>query len=87
MQVEIDLPLLLPHVEEIKRMLLARIESGSRKVVFTAPGLDAAGLQLVVALHKEFPGVEIEPPPVETEGGFWLSLLKELIADVPDYGS
>ncbi|WP_018085812.1 hypothetical protein [Desulfurispora thermophila] len=63
MRVEIDLPLLLPHVEEIRRRLLAQVNGETRQVVFTAPGLDAAGLQLVVALRKEFPQVEVELTP------------------------
>lgn len=60
MLVEIDLPLLLPHVEEIRQRLLAQMSGKTRKVVFTAPGLDAAGMQLIIALRKEFPGVEVE---------------------------
>lgn len=74
MRVEIDLPLLLPYVEEIRKRLLEHVVSGTRMVVFTAPGLDAAGLQLIIALRKEFPGIEVEVPP-EGPGDIFRSLL------------
>ncbi|MEW5898701.1 MAG: hypothetical protein AB1652_05955 [Bacillota bacterium] len=44
-------------------------------MIFTEPGLDAAGLQLIIALKKEFPELEV----VLTGGGpgaLFLSLLK-----------
>lgn len=87
MLVEIDLPLLLPHVEEIRERLLELVNGGAQKVVFTAPGLDAAGLQLVVALRKEFPWVEVELPPVGPGEVFRSLLAKEVIPDVQDHGS
>ncbi|MBE3587794.1 MAG: hypothetical protein IMW93_04430 [Thermoanaerobacteraceae bacterium] len=74
MRVEIDLPLLLPHVEEIRQRLLAQVNGETRKVVFTAPGLDAAGLQLIIALQKEFPHVAVEVAP-EGPGEIFRNLL------------
>lgn len=87
MLVEIDLPLLLPHVEEVRERLLEQVNGETRKVVFTAPGLDAAGLQLVVALRKEFPGVEVELPPAGPGEVFRSLLAEEAIPDVQDSGS
>ncbi|MCL6636097.1 MAG: STAS domain-containing protein [Peptococcaceae bacterium] len=87
MLVEIDLPLLLTNVEEIRERLLKQVAAGARKVVFTSPGVDAAGLQLIIALRKEFPGVEVELPP-EGPGEVFRSLLaEEVIPDVQDPGS
>jgi len=80
--VEIDLPLLLPNLTEIKERLLAQLSGGAHRVVFTAPGLDAAGLQLIIALRKEFPGIEVEIPQ-EGPGEVFRAFLKErVVADV-----
>lgn len=57
-------------LREIDRKL-----SSEQRVIFTEPGLDAAGLQLIIALKKEFPELEV----VLTGGGpgaLFLSLLK-----------
>jgi len=48
----IDLPLFLPYVNEIRNCLLREIDrklSSVQRVIFTEPGLDAAGLQLIIA--------------------------------------
>ncbi|OPX88724.1 hypothetical protein [Pelotomaculum sp. PtaB.Bin117] len=73
MRMEIDLPLLLPYVEKIRQRLLDQA-AGVRRIVFTAPGLDAAGLQLIVALQKEFPHVAVELAP-EGPGEIFRELL------------
>lgn len=64
MVIEIRKPLLLPFVGEIKEELLGRL-AGAGKVVFTEPGLDAAGLQLLLALRKEVPELAVELVPGE----------------------
>jgi len=76
LRIEIDLPLFLPNVEEIRKNLLAHAGPETDKVVFTVPGIDAAGLQLVAALRREFPQVEVQLSPAEA------GVLKFLLAEV-----
>jgi len=80
-RVEIDLPLLLPHVEEIRQRLMGQA-AGAQKVVFTAPGLDAAGLQLIIALRKEFPQMAVEVTPEGPREIFRDLLAGEVSSDV-----
>lgn len=80
MRLEIDRPLLLPYVGEIRERLLERAAE-AREVVFMAPGLDAAGLQLIIALRKEFPHLVVKVVP-EGPGEVFRGLLEEVIAGV-----
>ncbi|MFZ5597121.1 MAG: hypothetical protein ACOY31_08945 [Bacillota bacterium] len=78
MWVEIDLPLLLPYVEEIRQRLLDQV-AGAERVTFTKPGLDAAGLQLIIALRKEFPQMAVEVMP-EGPGEIFRDLLAGVVS-------
>jgi len=62
MELEISLPLFLPHLQEIKTIILSELQEAQKveKVVFSSPGMDAAGLQLLIALQKEFPYLSLE---------------------------
>ncbi len=81
MRVEIDLPLLLPYVEEIRQRLLEQA-AGAEKIIFTKPDLDAAGFQLIVAVRKEFPSLKIEIASGQSGKIYHLLLLKEVNSDV-----
>ncbi|MCL6612889.1 MAG: hypothetical protein K6T66_15260 [Peptococcaceae bacterium] len=81
MRVEIDLPLLLPYVEEIRQRLLDQA-AGAEKIIFTKSDLDAAGIQLIVAVRKEFPSLKIEIAPGQSGKICHLLLLKEVNSDV-----
>ncbi len=78
MIVEIDLPLLLPYVAEIKKKLLST-PGVYEKVVFKNRQVDAAGMQLVAAIKKEDPEVEIEfaPGVNELTPNIYLKILEE----------
>lgn len=89
----IDLPLLLPFAKEIRERLLKELPGDGcgrtpsrRRVIFAAPGLDAAGVQLIVALKKEFPGVEIVLNEEGSSRVFFSLLRKEVDVLAEDTG-
>lgn len=81
MQVEIDLPLFLPYIAQIRQVLLEQAAEAD-EVVFTTPGLDAAGLQLIIALRKEFPRIAVHVAPGGPGEVFRDLLAKEVEPDV-----
>ncbi len=86
MAVMIDKPLLLPYLKEIKEEIISRAKN-AQKIVCREAGIDAGGLQLLLALKKEFSYLEVELV-WEGAGSLFYSVWEgEVKGNVPDYSS
>ena len=86
MVVCVDKPLCLPYLAQIREELLARLP-GAQKIVFKEPGMDAGGLQLLLALKKEFPRVEVEAAFLDSDSPLYSVFKSEVEKNVPDRSS